>query len=252
MSEGILFSIITVNYNNKIGLARTIASVVSQTYKGYELIIIDGFSSDGSQEIIGSNKEYVHYWVSEKDNGVYDAMNKGIARASGKYLFFLNSGDVFASSSVLKILSEVSEVNDSDILYGNFIYGDSLIKYRSRLSLYYVMNQVICHQVQFIKKQLFDMGGMYDLSYPITADHCKIMLFLVKYNATYSHVPIPVTIVEQPGISGVSIANNQDERRRFMQAEFPILHEDYTLLKRYEKNNLIKRLMNFISRKIFF
>jgi glycosyltransferase involved in cell wall biosynthesis len=86
-------SIITINYNNLEGLQRTVESVVNQTWQEFEYIVIDGGSTDGSADFIESQSETIDYWVSEPDKGIYNAMNKGIAKASGEYLLFLNSGD---------------------------------------------------------------------------------------------------------------------------------------------------------------
>lgn len=93
-------SIITINYNNASGLEKTIRSVVEQTYNEYEYIIIDGASSDKSKEVIQEYQRYIDFWCSEKDSGIYNAMNKGIQKASGEYLLFLNSGDVLNNSAV--------------------------------------------------------------------------------------------------------------------------------------------------------
>ena len=97
-----ILSIITVNYNNNIGLIKTLESVKKQTFLSYEHIIIDADSKDGSKEtILKYEKETTHltYWCSEPDRGIYDGMNKGIDRANGKYLYFLNSGDILISTS---------------------------------------------------------------------------------------------------------------------------------------------------------
>ena len=93
-------SIITINYNNASGLEKTIRSVVEQIYNEYEYIIIDGASSDKSKEVIQEYQRYIDFWCSEKDSGIYNAMNKGIQKASGEYLLFLNSGDVLNNSAV--------------------------------------------------------------------------------------------------------------------------------------------------------
>ena len=95
-------SIITINYNNLAGLQRTIDSVVCQTWHDYEWIIIDGGSSDGSKELIEQYQEYITYWCSEPDKGIYNAMNKGIDHAHGDYLIFMNSGDAFASKKCIR------------------------------------------------------------------------------------------------------------------------------------------------------
>ena len=89
------FSVITINYNNREGLNKTIKSVLCQSINDYEYIIIDGGSTDGSVDIINNNANFITYWVSEKDNGIYHAMNKGVAHAHGEYCIFMNSGDIF-------------------------------------------------------------------------------------------------------------------------------------------------------------
>ena len=94
-------SIITINYNNKNGLQKTIDSVISQTFKDFEWIIIDGGSTDGSKELIEKYSQHITYWVSEPDKGIYNAMNKGIKVAKGEYLFFLNSGDYLVQPNTI-------------------------------------------------------------------------------------------------------------------------------------------------------
>src|SRR5688572_27521016 len=95
-------SIITINYNNLDGLKRTVDSVVNQTWQEFEYIVIDGGSTDGSGAYIESKSKHFHYWVSEPDKGIYNAMNKGIVKATGEYLLFLNSGDHFFNDTVLE------------------------------------------------------------------------------------------------------------------------------------------------------
>ena len=108
------FSIITINFNNKDGLRRTINSVLCQTCTDYEFIIIDGGSTDGSVEVIKENERKITYWVSEKDKGVYHAMNKGVAQAHGDYCVFMNSGDCFHSPDALSSVLTYQE----DIICG--------------------------------------------------------------------------------------------------------------------------------------
>ena len=95
-------SIITINYNDKIGLSKTINSVLNQSWQKFEFIVIDGGSNDGGLEVIEQHKDKIDYWVSEPDKGVYNAMNKGIKVAKGEYLIFMNSGDTFYDDNVLE------------------------------------------------------------------------------------------------------------------------------------------------------
>ena len=105
-------SIITVVFNNKVGLEATIQSVINQTYNDIEYIIIDGGSEDGTKEILEQYSSNINYWVSENDNGIYHAMNKGAAKASGSYLLFLNAADVLADNKVIeKVVDEITDTN---------------------------------------------------------------------------------------------------------------------------------------------
>ncbi len=116
------FSIITVVYNDVENIEETIKSLLNQTYKNFEYIIIDGKSDDGTVEKIKKYEKEITYFVSEKDGGIYDAMNKGIKISSGEFLFFLNSNDFFYNKNVLKNIAEISEKNKKeDIIYGRQI-----------------------------------------------------------------------------------------------------------------------------------
>ncbi|MFT4805390.1 MAG: glycosyltransferase involved in cell wall biosynthesis, partial [Psychroserpens sp.] len=102
-------SIITINFNNAVGLKKTIESVVNQTSNDFEYIVIDGGSNDGSVDVIKEYEAKVSYWVSEVDKGIYHAMNKGILLAKGDYLEFLNSGDILVNETVIqKIIPELN------------------------------------------------------------------------------------------------------------------------------------------------
>ena len=114
-------SIITINYNNAVGLEKTINSVLNQTYKSIEYILIDGNSMDESKLIIDKYKAHIHYWVSEFDSGIYNAMNKGIKAATGEYILFLNSGDILCNSHVLDDV--IKQGLDCDFVYGNVNLG---------------------------------------------------------------------------------------------------------------------------------
>ena len=109
------YSIITINFNNREGLERTIKSVITQTCQDFEYIIIDGGSTDGSIDIIKKYANKIHYWVSEPDNGIYHAMNKGVQFAHGEYLNFMNSGDFFID---IEVLSDLFPFLNNDIITG--------------------------------------------------------------------------------------------------------------------------------------
>ncbi|HMK06596.1 MAG TPA: glycosyltransferase, partial [Flavobacterium sp.] len=114
-------SIITINYNESEGLKKTIESVISQTFRDYEFIVIDGNSSDGSKDVIAQYNDKITYALSEPDSGIYNAMNKGIRAAKGDYVFFLNSGDRFLETHTLEKSDQLID-GKYDICYGNQTY----------------------------------------------------------------------------------------------------------------------------------
>ena len=119
-------SIITINYNNKNGLLKTVESVVNQKNKDFEYLIIDGGSSDESISVIDAYKTEINYYISEKDSGVYNAMNKGIKAANGEFVLFLNSGDFLMNSEMTSFILPLLS-NDTSIYYGNLIYSTSTV-----------------------------------------------------------------------------------------------------------------------------
>lgn len=121
-----LITIITVNFNDKVGLERTIKNVANQTWKKFEYIIIDGGSSDGSKDIIEKYKDNFDYWVSEPDKGIYNAMNKAIERANGTYLLFLNSGDEFDSLNILEESHDLIHTEDLIYFDVNLVFPDAI------------------------------------------------------------------------------------------------------------------------------
>ena len=245
-----LLSIITVNYNDKLGLERTLKSVQGQTYPNFEHIIIDGGSTDGSEELIEANKEYINYWVSEPDKGIYSAMNKGIKVANGNYLFFLNSGDDFIDKNSLEIIS--THLTGEDIVYFNMNQiKDEVIKVKktpSRLSFDYLHHDLPPHQSTFIKRQLFEDVGYYDEELKIVSDWKFLIIAFIKHSATYKYIDDVFTNFYHGGISTnvESKSLMAKEREIVLGKEFPILMND--LKYKYELERIIRGLRK--SKKI--
>ena len=120
-------SIITINYNNFEGLNRTLKSVINQNLKNFEYIVIDGGSTDGSKELIEKYADKISYWVSEPDRGIYHAMNKGIVKASGEYLLFMNSGDLFYNNFILNEV--IDDISKYDLIYFDILIRDGNKEY---------------------------------------------------------------------------------------------------------------------------
>lgn len=152
-------SIITVNYNNLGGLKKTLESVTCQSVKDYEWIVIDGGSTDGSKELLEEYSNIIDFWVSEKDHGIYEAMNKGIKVAKGDYLQFLNSGDSLADPDIIKRFCE--RQNTEDLIYGNAIIvdgnDDEVKRFHSPdfVKFSYFFGHALNHQATFFSKRCF-------------------------------------------------------------------------------------------------
>jgi len=200
-------SVITINWNNKDGLDKTIASVVSQSYNDYEYIIIDGGSTDGSVDVISENEDKIDYWISEPDFGIYNAMNKAITKAKGDYLYFLNSGDVLASDDVFKNI--LSEEDNISFICGNFFWekNGNLTKdesYRSRdwlFSLYDIYSGFLNHQAFFIHRNMFEKYGLYDESLKIMADWKLFFIAIGINHEAVSYKDVDISVYNMDGIS---------------------------------------------------
>lgn len=230
-------SIITINYNNLSGLQKTIDSVISQSFKEFEWIIIDGGSSDGSKALIEQHSNHFSYWVSEPDNGIYNAMNKGIDHAGGDWLLFLNSGDWLFSNDILERV--FSRDYDADILYGDVMYhwpderGLELDQKPDKLSLYFFNERTICHQATFYRKKIFE-NHRYSEEYKICSDWA-LFIQLALENYHFEHLPFCIVNFVQDGISSKLTKEHQAERRKVFESLFPdIIKPDIEELKRQE------------------
>lgn len=198
-------SIITVNLNNRDGLRKTIDSVVSQTFRDFEWIVIDGGSTDGSKELIEHYADHFSYWVSEPDNGIYNAMNKGIKVAQGEYLQFLNSGDWLVDETALE--RSFSHVVNSDIIYGNlfFVHEDGTKEksnYPESLTLRYFYQYSLGHDASFIKRNLFQ-DELYDESLKIVSDW-EFYFMQALRNKKFEFIDEIITCFDTKGISTIN------------------------------------------------
>ena len=278
-------SIITINYNNAEGLRKTLASVAAQTYHDIEHIIIDGGSTDGSVDVI---KEYVRnvermnelksegihvVWLSESDKGIYNAMNKGISKASGDYIQVLNSGDILAADDVTESmmvkLNELSNerVNESDgvaILYGNMIkkdYTTGKIIGKSKEVEYSLRNyysSTMNHDCCYFRRDLFEVYGLYDENLKIVSDWKWFLLAIGLGHVKPVYVDIDVTIFDASGISETNLTLRNQERRQVLEELLPLaILADYdkyafptTQIDRLKKYHLWP-LVYFIERVLF-
>lgn len=270
-------SIITINYNNASGLRKTLASVAAQTYQNIEHIIIDGGSTDGSVDVI---KEYVCnvermnvVWSSGPDKGIYNAMNKGIRKATGDYVQILNSGDLLATDDVTERmmvrLNELTNerVNESDgvaILYGNMIKKDYTagkiigksgeVEYSLRQYFSSTMNHDCC----YIRRDVYEKYGLYDENLKIVSDWKWFLQAIGLGNVKPVYVDIDVTIFDASGISESNLALRNQERRKVLEELLPpaILADYDAHAFEIEQVNRLRRrhlygLVYFIERVLF-
>lgn len=236
-------SVITVNYNDKQGLKKTIESVVNQCLKEFEFIIVDGGSTDGGKELIESYKDKIDYWVSEPDNGIYNAMNKGIKVAKGEFVIFMNSGDTFANSEILqKVENEL--VNEFDIYYGDYnrVKTNSVRKktYPEKLSFSFFYTGSLSHQSTFIRRKLFDDIFLYNEEYKIASDWEFFVYAICYKNIPYKYLKMTISDFDFSGISSVDKFKHIAQAERIMTLEkyFPLFMDDYLLVSQYKSKRI--------------
>ena len=247
-------SIITINWNNAEGLERTLKSVLVQTTREFEHIIVDGASTDGSVDVI---KEYVKQvngdcvdntstiqaqykvkWVSEKDKGIYEAMNKGIRMAKGEYLLFLNSGDALENAEVVEnfykadIKTDIATGIEKET-NGHLIYP----KKEEELSYSFFYDDTLMHQSTFIRRDAFERFGMYNEGNRIVSDWEWFFNAIMKRDASYEPLDFVVALFDGEGISNSKrvLQSHNEEREGVRQRIMPRVRRDYSELKRLER-----------------
>lgn len=260
-------SIVTINYNNADGLRKTLESVAAQTNHNFEHIIVDGGSTDGSVDIIKDYEETIHrtpytirlLWISEKDKGIYNAMNKGIEIASGKrvvnsfnrselvedknkelpeYLLFLNSGDALENAEVVENFYKADI--KTDIATGIEKEGNGHLIYPKKeeeLSYSFFYDDTLMHQSTFIRRDAFERFGMYNEGNRIVSDWEWFFNAIMKQDASYEPLDFVVALFDGEGISNskrVQQAHNE-EREGVRQRILPRVRRDYNELKRLER-----------------
>ncbi|MFV0530350.1 MAG: glycosyltransferase family 2 protein [Flavobacteriales bacterium] len=241
-------SIITINYNNKIGLEKTIESVINQTDKDFEYVIIDGNSNDGSKEVLEKYKNQIDIAVSEPDTGIYNAMNKGILLANGEYLLFLNSGDNLFSPEVIELVLPC--LHSEDVISGNLEFvGESTIigQTPEKISFEKMVTDTLWHPCSFIKKEAFKKYSLYDEGLKICADWKWFLLGFFKNGLTYKHLEQTISTFYIDGISS-KLENKtiiKKERESVLQQEF-ISRKIFK--NEVRENQRIKRIIGLLKK----
>jgi glycosyltransferase involved in cell wall biosynthesis len=265
-----ILSIVTINLNNANGLSKTMESVFNQTSIDFEYIVIDGGSTDNSLDVINHYRtlnssiypNIPFIFISESDNGIYSAMNKGIHLSKGEYIHFLNSGDVLVHRDVTKNM--LYQLPNCDIIYGNMlkVLANGKILYNRKmedisfLSLY---NGAINHPAAYTKRILFEIYGFYDETLKIVSDWKWYLEVIVLHNVVPVYKDVDVTFFDMNGISSTNSQLDQLERRKVLEELFPILVlRDYDLyafpIEQYNRLNsywITRKVFYFIERVLF-
>lgn len=238
------FSIITVNYNNKEGLRKTIESVIHQTYRDFEFIVIDGGSTDGSTNVLKEYDKQIDYWVSEPDGGIYQGMNKGIKKSTGEYLNFMNSGDCFYTDNILENVS--SYQSDADFIVGkDFHYNSETHQGHvsiqpPRTTMIHFFVATLDHQSTFIKQELFN-NSLYDEKYRLVSDWIFFTEKIVKEQKQVQFIPDIICRREEGGLSEQQWNKNREEINNYLHQFLPFgVYEDYATLAKLDKTSLYR------------
>lgn len=196
-SENLKISVVTVCYNAVETIEETMLSVLNQTYPNIEYIIIDGGSTDGTVDIIKKYADRLAYWISEPDRGIYDAMNKGIDVATGDFIYFLGSDDVFFNSDVLVIV--ISHLkNNKNIIYGDVRMKNRGNNYDGEFNTYKLCKKNISHQAIFYPRYIYTTN-YYDTKFYFWADYKYNMELYSKYHHRFQHINTVIAIFNDLG-----------------------------------------------------
>lgn len=195
-------SIVTINLNNQAGLEKTLASVAAQTWKDFEIHVLDGGSTDGSVEVIQNYEHLLTSWVSEPDGGIYPAQNKGIQKSNGEYILFLNSGDWLRQPDSLEQIFRNNP--QADLIYGDvYFWKSGQPEYRKEnqenLTALFLLLDTLCHQIQILKRSLFEEYGLYRENLRVVADYEFLVKILIKHRCSFQYYPVPLATVDLDG-----------------------------------------------------
>lgn len=245
-------SIITINYNNASGLERTVESIKAQKNKLFEYIVVDGESTDGSVEIINNHSNLINFIISEKDNGIYEAMNKGLRLATGAYCLFLNSGDWLVDENVVDYINYT--IDDScDIYYSDLLVSNCnkrhTIRYPKVLTVDYFLNNTISHQNSLIRTDLLRSVGGYLEQYRIVSDWYFYLHVANSKMGSFKHIDRPIAYYYHEGMSN-RVENNQIKEKEHVaciELEFGILAKSILELIMY-RSSIYGELSNTYNR----
>ena len=240
-SKFCLVSIIIPTYNSEDYLNQALKSIVNQTFKDIEVLIMDGLSSDKTVEIAEKFKQDLPQIqiYSDKDNGIYDAMNKGIKKAKGEWIYFMGSDDTFYENKTLQNFKDLEKL-ELDILYGNVYSNNFNGLYDGEFSLTKLIKKNVCHQAMFYRKKVFEKKGNFNLKYKVYADwDFNIRCFFSKKINTKYHNFTVANFAD----GGYSSLNNDQRFNRIRP--YKCLYLGFDKLPKKEIKKLLKEIYYF-------
>lgn len=220
-----LISIITVCKNEPF-INDTCKSIVNQSCQNFEWIIVDGASTDETLEKLTKYKQRADVFISEPDNGVYSAMNKGIRHANGKYLLFMNGGDLFYNTEVVKLMMPYLNKGKADVFYGDSYRlfeneKDCFVKiYPDEITKSFFLTNTLAHQSSFIKRELFEKYGEYREDFTIVSDKEKWLKF-IDNGVKFCHIPQVLSRFRMNGKSQQQTSILKAEKKKMLEEYFP-------------------------------
>lgn len=222
-----IISIITVVFNNEDTIREAIESVLGQTYKNIEYIIIDGGSKDNTVNFINKYKDQLGYFVSEKDNGLYDAMNKGIKACTGDVIGILNSDDLYEDLNVIaSVMEEFNKDSELDILYGDLVYVKSndttkvVRNWKSKMyyKFFFEHANVPPHPSLFVRSKVYNEIGLFDLRYKLAADYELMLRMFKNHNFKSKYINKLITKMRLGGATNQSFSNVVAQNKEILQS----------------------------------
>ena len=254
-------SIVTINFNNAEGLKRTLESVACQTYRNIEHVIIDGGSTDNSVDVIRdyehsvfSNQKsaYSISWMSENDKGIYNAMSKGIRKATGDYIWILNSGDCVADADVVERMMDILEKNPYPMLLGNIVkvYPEGRKETERKIrnantpkpmdvSMLTFYRGTVPQDAAFVRRDLFEKYGLFDDTLKIVSDWKLYLNMIALGEVVPMYVDIDVVLFDMMGVSNANVERRNAEKRAYLEEILPA-----SVLKDYDAHAFDAEQMN--------
>ena len=241
-------SIITVVRNNVKTIKDAIESILNQTYKNIEYIIVDGSSTDGTVELIKEYGNKINKFISEPDNGIYDAMNKGIRLATGDIVGILNSDDFYINNQVIEEVVKEFEEKEVDSVYADLVFvkpenTKKVVRYydSSHFSIEkFAYGWMPAHPTFFVKREMYEKYGVFKTDYKIAADYELLVRFLAKKKVSYSYMQEPIVKMRIGGASTSGIKSNYILNKEIIRAckENDIDTNWFKILSKYPKKIL--------------